>query len=52
MMPFMLVSRCPSNCRDEVTGEPDDGKLSRPVRWEAVGKGAISPPRQPPTQQY
>ena len=25
---------------NKVTGEPDDGKLSRPVRWGADGKGA------------
>jgi group II intron reverse transcriptase/maturase len=33
-----------------ITGEPDDGKLSRPVRWGAVEKGAARPPRQPPTR--
>src|SRR4051812_38690240 len=32
-----------------VTGEPDDGKLSRPVRRGADGKGVARPPRQPPT---
>jgi hypothetical protein len=42
----------PRSRRDKVTGEPDDGKLSRPVRWGAVGKGAISPPHQPPTRHY
>jgi group II intron reverse transcriptase/maturase len=35
-----------------VTGEPDELNGSRPVRWGAVEKGAIKPPRQPPTQQY
>src|SRR5262245_10604580 len=34
-----------------ITGEPDDRKRSRPVRWEAVGKGPKPrAPRQRPTQ--
>lgn len=57
---LVLCHRChtaihagkPLPLSEEVTGEPDDGKLSSPVRWGAVGKGATQPPRQPPTRQY
>jgi group II intron reverse transcriptase/maturase len=35
--------------QDGVTGEPDDAKVSRPVRRGAFGKGAARPPRQEPT---
>ena len=33
------------------TGEPDDAKVSRPVRRGADGKGAAMSPRQRPTLQ-
>ncbi len=38
--------------RNEFTGEPDEVKVSRPVRRGLVGKGVARPPRQPTTQQY
>ena len=57
---LVLCHRChtaihagkPLPLSEGVAGEPDDGKLSSPVRWGAVGKGAAQPPRQPPTRQY
>jgi group II intron reverse transcriptase/maturase len=42
----------PQQSRQRVTGEPDDAKVSSPVRRGAVGKGTAKSPRQPPTQQY
>src|SRR6266568_7262468 len=40
-----------SRLKGIITGEPDDRKRSRPVRWEAVGKGPKPrAPRQRPTQ--
>jgi hypothetical protein len=36
MTQFMLVSHCQRNHRNEVTGEPDDGKLCAVARTERI----------------